>query len=151
MLWHPLTGKWPFIRVFKNVKFWKIALSWKSARSIELEIFFNQIQTPVTRCSSELWSMESILVVRLAHSADPRSQMRHVSSASSVAYATGCSRVVIHFCTNLAGWCLTSVIWREAVCHRCLAMDYNEDKLQIHFLTKATLWVLLILDVECIL
>ena len=42
--------------------------------------FFTQVQTPVTLCSGELWS---ILVVRLAHSADLRSQLRHVSSAPS--------------------------------------------------------------------
>ena len=42
--------------------------------------FFTQVQTPVTLCSGELWS---ILVVRLAHSADLRSRLRHVSSAPS--------------------------------------------------------------------
>ena len=36
--------------------------------------FFTQVQTPVTLCSGELWS---ILVVRLAHSADLRSWLRH--------------------------------------------------------------------------
>ena len=41
-------------------------------------IFFLKFQTPVTLCSGELWS---ILVVRLAHSADLRSRLRHVSSA----------------------------------------------------------------------
>ena len=43
--------------------------------------FFTQVQTPVTLFSGELWS---ILVVRLAHSADLRSRLRHVSSAPSV-------------------------------------------------------------------
>ena len=55
--------------------------------------FFTQVQTPVTLCSGEL---SSILVVRLAHSADLRSRLRHVSCAPSVAYSTGCSRVVTH-------------------------------------------------------
>ena len=44
-------------------------------------IFITQVQTPVTLCSGELWS---ILVVRLAHSADLRSRLRHVSSAPCV-------------------------------------------------------------------
>ena len=74
--------------------------------------FFTQVQTPVTLCSGELWS---ILVVRLAHSADLRSRLRHVSSAPSVAYSTRCSRVVTHPGTNPARRCLTSVIWREAL------------------------------------
>ena len=82
--------------------------------------FFTQVQTPVTLCSGEWWS---ILVVRLAHSADLRSRLRHVSSAPSVAYSTGCSRVVTHPGTNPARRCLTSVIWREPVCHRRLAVD----------------------------
>ena len=69
--------------------------------------FFTQVQTPVTLCSGELWS---ILVVRPAHSADLRSRLRHVSSAPSVAYSTGCSRVVTHPGTNPARRCLTSVI-----------------------------------------
>ena len=81
--------------------------------------FFTQVQTPVTLCSGEWWS---ILVVRLAHSADLRSRLRHVSSAPSVAYSTGCSRVVTHPGTNPARRCLTSVIWREPVCHRRLAV-----------------------------
>ena len=82
--------------------------------------FFTQVQTPVTLCSGELWS---ILVVRLAHSSDLRSRLRHVSNAPSVAYSTGCSRVVTHPGTNPARRCLTSVIWREPVCHRRLAVD----------------------------
>ena len=61
-------------------------------------------------------------MVRLAHSADLRSRLRHVSSAPSVAYSTGCSRVVTHPGTNPARRCLTSVIWREPVCHRRLAV-----------------------------
>ena len=69
----------------------------------------------------ELWS---ILVVRLAHSADLRSRLRKASSAPSVAYSTGCSRVVTHHGTNSAQWCLTLVIWREQVCHRRLAVDF---------------------------
>ena len=83
-------------------------------------ILFTQVQTPVTLCSGELWT---ILVVRLAHSADLKSRLRHVSSAPSVAYSTGCSRVVTHPGTNPARRCLTSVIWREPVCHRRLAVD----------------------------
>ena len=56
--------------------------------------FCTQVQTPVTLCSGELWS---ILVVRLAHSADLRSRLRHVSSAPSVAYSTGSlSKLVSH-------------------------------------------------------
>ena len=82
--------------------------------------FFTQVQTPVTLCSGELWS---ILVVRLAHSADLRSRLRHVSSAPSVAYSTRCSRVVTHPGTNPARRCLTSVIWREPVCHRRSAVE----------------------------
>ena len=82
--------------------------------------FFTPVQTPGTLCSGELWS---ILVVRLAHSADLRSRLRHVSSAPSVAYSTGCSWVVTHPGTNPARRCLTSVIWREPVCHRRLAVD----------------------------
>ena len=69
--------------------------------------FFTQVQTPVTLCSGEL---RSVLVVRLAHSADLRSRLRHVYSAPSVAYSTGCSRVVTHPGTNQARRCLTSVI-----------------------------------------
>ena len=69
----------------------------------------------------ELWS---ILVVRLAHSADLRSRLRKASSAPSVAYSTGCSRVVTHHGTNSAQWCLTLVIWREQVCHCRLAVDF---------------------------
>ena len=69
--------------------------------------FLLKFQTAVTLCSDELWS---ILVVRLAHSADLRSRLRHVSSAPSVAYSTGCSRVVTHPGTNPARRCLTSVI-----------------------------------------
>ena len=67
--------------------------------------FFTQVQTPVTLCSGELWS---ILVVRLAHSADLRSRLRHESCEPSVAYSTGCSRVVTYPGTNPARRCLTS-------------------------------------------
>ena len=52
-----------------------------------IHFFFTQVQTPVTLSSGELWS---ILVVRLAHSADLKSRLRHVSGAPSVAYSTGC-------------------------------------------------------------
>ena len=65
-------------------------------------------------------------MVRLAHSADLRSRLCHVSSAPSVAYSKGCSWVVTHPGTNPARRCLTSVIWREPVCHRCLAVDYTK-------------------------
>ena len=64
-------------------------------------------------------------MVRLAHSADLRSRLRYVSSAPSVAYTTGCSRVVTHPGTNPARRCLTSVIRREPVCHRRLAADVH--------------------------
>ena len=70
-------------------------------------IFFTQVQIPVTLCSGELWS---ILVVRQAHSADLRSRLRHVSGAPSVAYSTGCSRVVTHPGTNPTRRRLPSVI-----------------------------------------
>ena len=69
--------------------------------------FFTQVQTPVTLCCGELWS---ILVVRLAHSADLRYRLRHVPSAPSIAYSTGCSPVVTHPGTDPARRCLTSVI-----------------------------------------
>ena len=59
--------------------------------------FFNQVQTPVTLCSGELWS---ILVVRLAHSANLRSRLHHVSSAPNVACSTGCSWMVTQHSTN---------------------------------------------------
>ena len=49
--------------------------------------FLTHVQTPVTFRSGEWWS---ILVVRLAHSADLRSRLRHVSSAPHVAYSTHC-------------------------------------------------------------
>ena len=67
-----------------------------------LSFFFTKFQTPVTLSISESWS---ILVVRPAHSADLRSRLRHVSSAPSVAYSTGCSRVVTHPGTNPARQC----------------------------------------------
>ena len=53
--------------------------------------FFTQVQTPVTLCSGELWS---ILVVRLAHSADLRSRLRHV-------YEINWSHSLISQCTVL--------------------------------------------------
>ena len=98
--------------------------------------FFTQVQTPVTVCSGELWS---ILVVRLAHSADLRSRLRHVSgapsvtarvfrgevSAPSVANHTGCFRVVTHPGTNPGRRCLSLVIGREPVCHRPLGVDWT--------------------------
>ena len=80
------------------------------------------MQTPVTLCSGELWS---ILVVRLVHSADLRSQLRHLSSAPSVACR---SWVVTHPGTNPAQWCLTSVICQEPVCHRRLAVDKKKSE-----------------------
>ena len=78
--------------------------------------FFTQVQTPVTLCSGEWWS---ILVVRLANSADLRSRLRHVSSAPSVAYSTGCSRVLTHPGTNPARRCLTSCRRPSAYDHVC--------------------------------
>ena len=60
-----------------------------------------KVQTPVTLRAGELWS---ILVVRLALNADLRSQLRHVSGAPSVAYITGCSRVVTHIGTYCPAW-----------------------------------------------
>ena len=81
----------------------------------EKDFFFDQIQTPVTLFSGKLWS---ILVVRLAYSADLRSRLCHVSSAPSVAYSTRCSRVVTNLHTNPTRRCLTPVIWREPVYHR---------------------------------
>ena len=84
--------------------------------------FFTQVQNPVTLCSGELWS---IPVVRLAHSADLRSRLRHVSSEPSFAHGTGCSRLVTHPGTGPARQCLISVIWWESVCHHCLAVDMN--------------------------
>ena len=47
--------------------------------------FVTQVQTPVTLCSGELWS---VLVVRLAHSADLRSRLRHVSSPFGSKFVT---------------------------------------------------------------
>ena len=82
--------------------------------------FCTQVQTPGTLCSGEWWR---ILVVRLAHSADLRSRLRHVSSAPSFAYSTRCSRVVTCQGTSPARRCLTSVIWWEPVCQRRLAVD----------------------------
>ena len=84
--------------------------------------FFTQVQTPATLFSGEVCELWSIVVVRLAHSADLRSRLHDVSSAPSVAYRTGCSRVVTHRGSNPARWCLTSVIWREPVCHNRLAV-----------------------------
>ena len=59
---------------------------WRHWMHLSYIFFYTQAQTPVTFCSGELWS---ILVVRLAHSADLRSRLRHVSCVPSVAYSTG--------------------------------------------------------------
>ena len=48
--------------------------------TFDLMIFFTRVQTPVT-LNGELWS---ILVVRLAHSANLRSRFGHVSAARGV-------------------------------------------------------------------
>ena len=48
--------------------------------------FFTQVQTPITLCSGELWS---VLVVRLAHSADLRSRLRHVLVHQALPTARG--------------------------------------------------------------
>ena len=54
------------------------------------EFFFHFLNfyscSGLTLCNGELWS---ILVVRLAHSADLRSWLRHVSGEPSVAYSRG--------------------------------------------------------------
>ena len=42
--------------------------------------------------------------------------------------STGCSRLVTHPGTNPARRCLTSVIWREPVCHRHLVVDKNAQE-----------------------
>ena len=46
-----------------------------------------------------------------------------MARAPSVAYSTGCSRVVTHPGTNSAPSCLTLVNWRETGCRRCSAVD----------------------------
>ena len=95
--------------------------------------FFTQVQTPVTLCSGELWS---ILVVRPAHSADLRSRLRHVSSAPSVAYSTGCSWVVTHPGTNPARRCLTSdcTLWRNQYCRQgCLSTPIRHFRQKCNF------------------
>ena len=51
----------------------------------------SRLQSHFERWTGEVWS---VLVVRPAHSADLRSRLRHVSSAASVAYSTGCHAVV---------------------------------------------------------
>ena len=84
-----------------------LQLSLNTRKSFGVVFFLLKFQTPVTLCSGELWS---ILVVRVANSADQRSLPRHVSSEQSVAYSTGCSRLVTQPGTNPARRCLTSVI-----------------------------------------
>ena len=80
-------------------------------KSKTYQIFFLlKFQNPVKLSIGELWG---ILVLRLAHCANLRSRLRHVSSAPSVAYSTGCSQVVTHQGTSLhnhARWCLTSEV-----------------------------------------
>ena len=63
--------QWIFYPLTLNVQFPNL---WSSCK----HIFLHKFQTPVTLCRGELWS---ILVVRLAHSADLRSRLRHVSCA----------------------------------------------------------------------
>ena len=81
-----------------------LSFKWRTGREAFF-FFFTQVQTPVTLCSGEWWS---ILVVRLAHSADPRSRLRHVSCAPSCqqhvgsfweAWVLGC--ITRQFCTWL--------------------------------------------------
>ena len=105
----------------KDSKFYSapnLLVKWSSALNFGCFLFLLKFQTPVTLCSGEWWS---ILVVKLAHSADLRSRLRRVSGAP--ANSTGCSRVVTHPGTNPVWQCLTSVIWQEPVCQRCLAID----------------------------
>ena len=59
----------------------RVAYTTLSPSSRCFSFFFTQVQTPVTLCSGEWWS---ILVVRPAHSLDMRSRLRHVSSAPSI-------------------------------------------------------------------
>ena len=79
-------------------------------------------------------------MVRLAHSANLRSRLGHVSSAPNVTYSTGCSRLVTHPGTNPARRCLTWVICREPVCHRRLAVDKNalECSIRTQFIVETT-------------
>ena len=105
----------------------------KSSRYIKqrrtLFFLFTQVQTPVTVCSGELWS---ILVVRRAHNADLRSRLRHVSSPPSVAYSTGCSRVVTH-----PGTSVTYVIKLEN--GECIEVVHGRLRPNIH-----TLWTVVV-------
>ena len=84
--------------------------------------FLTRVQTPVTLCSGEWWS---ILVVRLAHSADLRSRLRHVSSAPSVACSTGCFRVVTHPGTNPARRCLICLCFKKNA--TCCVYSHSGD------------------------
>ena len=108
--------------------------------------FFTQVQTPVTLCSGELWS----ILVRLciAHSADLRSRLRHVSSAPSVAYSTGCSRwSPIQVLTPLDGawlwwsdgsryvtaaWAWPTITSWRAPSHHCMIPDSSSSSSSQH-------------------
>ena len=87
-------------------------------------------------------------MVRLAHSADLRSRLSHVSSAPSVAYSTGCSRVVTHPGTNPARRCLTSMIRREPVCCRRLS---TLKSIVAHKHINPFLWALVFKNVRTLL
>ena len=101
--WHPRT--WPSARIIiPRISPTKFVISETkndlTFRALELAkngtnsfFFLLRFQTPVTLCSDDLWT---ILVVRLAHSADLRSRLRRVFDAPCVAYSTGCSRVITH-------------------------------------------------------
>ena len=65
-------------------------------------------------------------MVRLAHFADLRSRLRHVSSAPSVTYSTGCGRAVTHPGTNPARWYLHADV--SALFNSCV---YGKSVLKI--------------------
>ena len=66
---------------------WRVSLrQWQCGLYIFFFFFLLKFQTPVTLCSGVEWS---IVGVRLAHSADLRSRLRHVFSAPSVACSEG--------------------------------------------------------------
>ena len=79
-------------RPLRDLYVWEEAIPVLGEEEGEL-FFLSPVQTPVTLCSGEWWS---ILVVRLAHSADMRSRLHHVSSVPSVAYSTGRSEFEVN-------------------------------------------------------